>query len=119
MRSPTPPPITTTCARSRFGVTAKRAGWDALRHYEIAAAGAVPCFRDLDRKPATCAPVRARPRPTRSPTADADDLLAAGGRARRRPRYARLQAGALEWARANTTVVRAREFLRACGMEPA
>ena len=31
-------------------------GWDCLRHYEIAANGAVPCFRDLDAKPSSCAP---------------------------------------------------------------
>lgn len=41
---------------SRFGITVKRAGWDCLRHYEIAGNGAVPCFRNLDKKPATCAP---------------------------------------------------------------
>ena len=43
-------------AASRFAVTTKRGGWDCLRHYEIAAAGAVPCVRDLSAKPATCAP---------------------------------------------------------------
>lgn len=41
---------------SKFGITTKRAGWDCLRHYEIAANGAVICFKDLDKKPATCAP---------------------------------------------------------------
>ncbi len=43
-------------AQSRFGITTKRAGWDCLRHYEIAAAGTVPCFRELDKKPAECSP---------------------------------------------------------------
>ena len=43
-------------ANSRFGITTRRAGWDCLRHYEIAAAGAVICFRDLDQKPTSCAP---------------------------------------------------------------
>lgn len=43
-------------AESRFGITTKRAGWDCLRHYEIAAAGTVPCFRDLGQKPTLCAP---------------------------------------------------------------
>ena len=43
-------------AVSRFAVTTKRGGWDCLRHYEIAAAGAVPCVRQLQAKPATCAP---------------------------------------------------------------
>lgn len=41
---------------SRFGVTTKRAGWDCLRHYEIAASGTILCFKDLDTKPQNCAP---------------------------------------------------------------
>ena len=43
-------------AQARFGITTKRAGWDCLRHYEIAAAGTVLCFRDLEKKPSHCAP---------------------------------------------------------------
>ncbi|MDM7958596.1 MAG: hypothetical protein QUV04_02415 [Synechococcus sp. WH 8007] len=43
-------------ASSRFAVTTKRGGWDCLRHYEIAAAGAVPCVRQLETKPSACAP---------------------------------------------------------------
>ena len=43
-------------ARSKYGITTKRAGWDCLRHYEIAAAGTVPCFRNLKEKPKFCAP---------------------------------------------------------------
>ena len=43
-------------AASRFAVTTKRGGWDCLRHYEIAAAGAVPCIRELEAKPPACAP---------------------------------------------------------------
>ena len=46
----------TDLQQSRYGITTKRSGWDCLRHYEIAANGAVICFRDLDKKPATCAP---------------------------------------------------------------
>lgn len=41
---------------SRFGPTTRRAGWDALRHYEYAARGTVLCFKDLDLKPKVCAP---------------------------------------------------------------
>jgi hypothetical protein len=41
---------------SKFGITTKRGGWDCLRHYEIAANGAVMCFRDLDKKYRLCAP---------------------------------------------------------------
>ena len=43
-------------ALSRFGVTTKRGGWDCLRHYEIAAAGALPCVRQLEKKPISSAP---------------------------------------------------------------
>lgn len=41
---------------SKFGITTKRAGWDCMRHYEIAANGAVICFKDLNKKPISCAP---------------------------------------------------------------
>jgi hypothetical protein len=41
---------------SKFGITTKRAGWDCMRHYEIAANGTVICFKDLDKKPTQCAP---------------------------------------------------------------
>lgn len=41
---------------SKFGITTKKGGWDCMRHYEIAANGSVICFRDLDKKPQTCAP---------------------------------------------------------------
>jgi hypothetical protein len=98
--------------RSRFGVTTKREGWDALRHYEIAANGAVPCFRDLDRKPATCAPF-GLDETNCIAYRDADDLLARV-RALDDGEYETLQAGALAWARASTTVVRARQLLDAC-----
>jgi len=103
--------------RSRFAATTKREGWDCLRHYEIAANGAVPCFRDLHRKPATCAPHGLRHGVNCLAYGDPGKLLARiaalpeGG-------YARIQAGALEWARANTTARRASELLAALGMTP-
>lgn len=100
---------------ARFGITTKRAGWDAMRHYEIAANAAVPCFRDLQRKPATCAPFGLDDTNCLI-YRGADDLLAqiAG---LSDERYAALQAGTLAWARANTTVARAAELLTACGLQ--
>ena len=100
---------------SRFGVTTRKAGWDALRHYEIAAAGAVPCFRDLDRKPATCAPF-GLDETNAIVYHDPRELLERTG-ALDAAAYEALQAGALAWARRSTTVVRARELLRACGLD--
>lgn len=103
--------------RARFGVTCKREGWDCLRHYEIAANGAVPCFRDLHRKPATCAPHGLRDDVNCLAYRDARELLARVERLRE-GEYERLQAGALAWARANTTVRRAEQLLAALGMAP-
>lgn len=43
-------------SNSRFGITTKRSGWDALRHYEYAAKSAILCFKQLDKKPSSAAP---------------------------------------------------------------
>jgi hypothetical protein len=96
---------------SRFGITMKRAGWEALRHYEIAANGCVPCFRDLDRKPPLCAPHGLGPGNSISYSSAAQ--LEAALDAVDSDHYVRLQRGAIEWARANSTRARAVEFLRA------
>lgn len=98
---------------SRFGITTKRTGWDCMRHYEQAAAGCVPCFRDLDRKPATCAP-HGLDATNCVPYTDPRALLARI-ETMSEDEYASLRRGALAWARRNTTRVRATEFLRAIG----
>ncbi len=97
---------------SRFGITMKRAGWDCLRHYELAAAGCVLCFRDLDSKPSASAP-HGLQRENAVIYREADDLrtqLSALGEAER----AGLSAAATTWVRTQTTEARAREFLAAC-----
>ncbi len=43
-------------SNSWFGITSKKGGWDALRHYEIIAAGALLLFRDYNKKPKLCSP---------------------------------------------------------------
>jgi hypothetical protein len=95
---------------SRFGVTTKRAGWDALRHLEIAAAGAVPCFRHLEDKPVTCAPHGLISGVNCVSYRDAESLLCAV-RALSETQRDMLSHGALSWAQANTTVQRAACFL--------
>jgi hypothetical protein len=101
--------------RSRFGVTTKRAGWDCLRHYEQAANGCVPCFRDLDRKPPRCAP-HGLDETNCVIYHNADELLARLEHIDEHT-YHKLQDGALAWARANTTRRRAERFLLACGLD--
>ncbi|MFN7132027.1 MAG: hypothetical protein ACK4N5_08085 [Myxococcales bacterium] len=107
--------------QAQFGVTTRRAGWDCLRHYELAANGCVPLFRDLAKKPATCAPHGLVPGLNCLSYSSADEALELTSRVTA-AEYERLQRGALEWARANSTVVRAREFLAELGLstgEPA
>jgi hypothetical protein len=99
---------------SRFGITTKRAGWDCMRHYEIAANGTVPCFRDLDRKAPECAPHGLSDENCVS-YRDYDDLMRKLD-AIDDERYAELQAGALAWARANSTIRRAEQFLGTLGL---
>jgi hypothetical protein len=42
---------------SKYGITMKKAGWDCLRHYEIAFNGAVPAFYRFSLKPPECPPI--------------------------------------------------------------
>ena len=95
---------------SRFGVTTRRAGWDCLRHYEIAANGAVPCFRDLQGKPADCAPHGLVHGENCISYQDADDLFIQTARLTADD-YSRLQQGALEWIRAKSTRVIAGDMI--------
>ncbi len=96
---------------SRFGITTKRSGWDCLRHYEIAANGCVPCFRDIDLKPKSCAPHGLEPGLNCLNYQDACDL-AAQIRQITPANYVRLSSGALEWARRHTTRKIAEQLLR-------
>jgi hypothetical protein len=98
-------------AASKFGITVKRAGWDALRHYELAAAGTIPCFRSLREKPSRCAPLGL----------DETNCIAYSDAPSLKRRlesiseteYQRLAAGAHSWALANTTRALAQRFLDA------
>jgi hypothetical protein len=94
---------------SKFGITTKRAGWDCLRHYEIAANGAVPCFRDLDLKPKTCAPHGLNSKNCISYNSYSDLINKIEKLSDRE--YESLQIEALSWVRENTTIARARQVL--------
>lgn len=102
--------------RSRFGITTKRAGWDCLRHYEQAANGCVPCFRDLSAKPPRCAPYGLDD--SNCVTYSSAEELMARVESLGEDRYRALQQGAIRWARENSTRRRALQFLAACGLEP-
>jgi hypothetical protein len=100
--------------RSRFAITTKRAGWDCLRHYEIAANGAVPCFRDLDAKPGSCAP-HGLGRANCIVYSSYEDLRSQIDRLSE-DEYETLQRGAIEWAWENSTIARAKQLLSQVGL---
>ena len=102
--------------RSRYAITTKRAGWDCLRHYEIAANGCVPCFRALDRKPVTCAPHGLND--TNCVIYNSPVELLARLKAVTENEYRALQHGAIQWARDNSTIARARQFLAEFNWSP-
>jgi hypothetical protein len=102
---------------SRFGITMRKAGWDGMRHLELAANGVVPCFRQLDRKPARCAPHGLVPNVNCLSYDDADDLLAQVD-ALSDERVEELASSALTWAGDNTTNRRAEQFLATLGLHP-
>lgn len=95
---------------SRFGVTTKRSGWDCLRHYEIAANGAVPCFRDLVEKPASCAPHGLVDGVNCISYRNVEDLNCRIQISHEE--YSRMRTASLKWALANSCKQRALELIR-------
>jgi hypothetical protein len=98
-------------ASSRFGITTRRAGWDCLRHYEIAAAGAVICFRDLAQKPVGCAPHGLIDGLNCISYGSCDDLLKRIN-ALNVQEEVELQSLALAWAQSSSTKNRALQLLK-------
>jgi hypothetical protein len=95
---------------SKFGITTKRAGWDCLRHYEIAANGSVICFRDLDKKPVNCAPHGLIPNVNCISYSNYNDLIAKTQNLTDQ-QYALLLDESLKWIRSKTTKQLAIDFL--------
>lgn len=95
---------------SKYGITTKRSGWDCLRHYEIAANGTVICFKDLDKKPETCAPHGLIPGVNCISYKNYDDLMSKITNLDDN-RYSALQLECLKWVKNNTCKVRAKQIL--------
>ena len=99
-------------ASSKFAVTTKRGGWDCLRHYEIAAAGAVPCVRQLDSKPLSCAPHGLQAGVNCLNYQNWDDLKTQLDNLDSNPvKYKRLLNSSTAWIRNHTTSVSAQNLL--------
>ena len=96
---------------SKYGITTKRAGWDCLRHYEIAANATVICFRDLDKKPKDCAPHGLMPGYNCISYKNYNDLITQINDINDKE-YSILQTNSLIWIKQNTTKNRAINFLK-------
>jgi hypothetical protein len=93
----------------KFGITTMRSGWDCLRHYEIAANGAVICFKNLDQKPAGSAP-HGLATSNCIIYRDYQNLMEQIN-ALSNDAYAQLQNKSMEWIRLYTTEAVAQRFL--------
>lgn len=99
--------------QSKFGITTKRAGWDCLRHYEIAANGAVICFKDLDKKPKTCAPHGLVANVNCISYVSFKDLIKKIELITEE-QYQNLQKSSFEWIHSRTTISLAKDLLSNC-----
>jgi hypothetical protein len=95
---------------SKFGVTTMRAGWDCMRHYEIAANGAVMCFRNLTSKEEMCAPHNLIPGFNCISYKTYDDLMQQINELNI-SEYKQLRYNSIEWAKSKTTKIVAIYFI--------
>ncbi len=95
--------------KSRFGITTKRSGWDALRHYEYASKGTILCFKQLAQKPDTAAPFGLNETNCIS-YHDYPDLMSKISMLGE-PELRQLQQKTFEWASQHTTIAEAERFL--------
>jgi hypothetical protein len=97
-------------AKSKFGITTKRAGWDCLRHYELASNGAVLCFKNLNKKAIHCAPHGLIDGQNCISYNDYEDLQIQLNNLSEE-KYHQLIIRNYEWISRQTTIERANEFL--------
>ena len=97
--------------QSKFGITTRRAGWDCMRHYEIAANASVICFKNLDQKPALCAPHGLISEKNCLSYSDYDDLMDKINNLSEN-KYEALLNSSLQWIKNNTTTQRVRCLLQ-------
>lgn len=100
-------------AKSLFGITMRKGGWDCMRHYEIMAAGSVVMFKHFTEKPPLCAPQC----PDFVSYTDRNDFMEKSGRlltdGKPNGEYVRILLRQREWLLANaTSSARAKHLIR-------
>jgi hypothetical protein len=100
-------------AASKYGITMKKGGWECMRHYEIAANWAVPCFYNLGRKPQDCAPHGLYDMMNCISFSSAAELRRKIDYVERNNLYTILQENAFDWVKQNTCVEKSKYMLSA------
>jgi hypothetical protein len=95
---------------SKFGITTMRAGWDCMRHYEIAANGSVICFKNLASKPEKCAPHDLIPNINCLNYENHEDLMNQLNHLSN-SEYEKLRSNSLEWVKNKSTKAIAQNFI--------
>ncbi|MBI1314557.1 hypothetical protein GC176_24960 [bacterium] len=103
-------------ASSYFAVTMKKAGWDCMRHYEIAASGTVMAFYRLRHKPKHCPPYGLEDMKNVVAFESAEELQSKLKTIEDQNLYPLLQQNSFRWAVENTCEKRAEQFLDSLGM---
>ena len=86
-------------------------------HYEIAASGTIPCFKDLSSKPESCAPHGLVDGVNCISYNTTQDLMEQINQLSR-PAELAMREAALDWAKASSTKLRAIELLQAMKIDP-
>jgi len=102
-------------ASAKYGITQRKAGWECMRHYEIAANLAVPCFYNLTKKPYLTAPHGLRDLRNCIAFNSASDLRAKVQHVEQRGYYDFLLQGTKKWVKDHTCEKVAVRLLRQLG----
>jgi hypothetical protein len=89
-------------AASKYGITMKKGGWECMRHYEIAANWAIPCFYNLLEKPSECAPHGLRDLDNCVAFSSSKELIRKINYIEQNNLYEVIQKNALQWVKQNT-----------------
>lgn len=106
-------------ASAKYGITQKKAGWECMRHYEIAANLTVPCFYKLSKKPFLTAPHGLQDMHNCITFQSAEQLQAKVEYVERRGFYDHLLSNVNTWVRERTCKAVARRLLIRTGFSSA
>jgi hypothetical protein len=99
-------------ARAKYAVTMKKAGWDCMRHYEIAANATVMAFFNLSAKPGACAPHGLKDMRNVVSFSTARELMEKIDHIEKHNLYGDLQRNSTCWALEHTCESMATQFLK-------